>query len=95
MESPPSRDAAPRQDILDRYRSKIDALLAKYPGLSAVRVTQEISTGENGEDGYCGSVYPVRRYLHQVCPPRARVYQEVMNIFRKIPSFLNPCWATG
>ena len=36
---------------------------------------EEIS---KGEDGYRGSVYPVRRYLHQVRPARGRVYQEVL-----------------
>ena len=40
-----------------------------------MRVTQEIS---QGEDGYRGSVYPVRRYLHRVRPSRGRVYQEVI-----------------
>ena len=49
--------------------------MAKYPDLSAVRVTEEIS---KGEDRYRGSVYPVRRYLRQVRPVRGRVYQEVL-----------------
>ncbi len=40
-----------------------------------MRVTQKISLGE---DGYRGSVYPVRRYLHRVRPSRGRVYQEVI-----------------
>jgi len=64
----------PRGGILDRYRPQIDALLAKYPGLSAVRVKEEIS---RGEEGYRGTVYPVRRYLCRVRPSRGRVYQEV------------------
>src|SRR5271167_1145886 len=63
MASPPTSKPAPRKGILDPYRSRIDALLVKYPHLNAVRVTQEIS---KGEDGYGGSVYAVRRYLHQV-----------------------------
>ena len=75
MPSPPTPEAEPRESILDRYRPQIDALVAKYPDLSAVRVTEEIS---KGEDGYRGSVYPVRRYLHQVRPARGRVYQEVL-----------------
>jgi len=49
--------------------------VARYPELSAVRVTEEIS---RGKDGYRGSVYPVRRYLRQVRPARGRVYQEVI-----------------
>ncbi len=75
MSSPPTPGAEPRKKILDRYRARIDALVAKYPDLSAVRVTEEISKGEGGYDG---SVYPVRRYLHQVRPARNRVYQEVL-----------------
>ena len=75
MPSPPTREVQPRENILDRYRVRIDALVAKYPDLSAVRVTEEIS---KGEDGYGGSVYPVRRYLHEVRPARGRVYQEVL-----------------
>jgi transposase len=75
MPSPPTQEAEPRTNILDRYRARIEALVAKYPDLSAVRVTEEISKGEGG---YCGSVYPVRRYLHQVRPARGRVYQEVL-----------------
>ncbi len=75
MPSPPTREVEPRENILDRYRVRIDALVAKYPDLSAVRVTEEIS---KGEDGYGGSVYPVRRYLHEVRPARGRVYQEVL-----------------
>ncbi len=75
LSSPPAPARAPRESILDRYRARIDALVAKYPDLSAVRVTEEIS---KGEDAYRGSVYPVRRYLCQVRPPRGRVYQEVL-----------------
>lgn len=75
MVSPPAPTAEPRQSVLDPYRAKIDALVAKYPDLSAVRVTEEIS---KGEDGYRGTVYPVRRYLRRVRPSRGRVYQEVL-----------------
>ncbi len=73
--SPPASKPGRREGILDRYRPRIDALLAKYPHLNAVRVTQEIS---QGEDGYRGSVYAVRRYLCRVRPLRGRVYQEVI-----------------
>ena len=54
---------------------QINALLAKYPDLSAVRVLEEVA---RGEDGYRGSVYPVRRYLGKIRPARGRVYQEVL-----------------
>jgi len=75
MVSPPAPTAEPRESVLDPYRAQIDALVAKYPDLSAVRVTEEIS---KGEDGYRGTVYPVRRYLRRVRPSRGRVYQEVL-----------------
>ena len=75
MPLPPTPEAEPRENVLDPYRARIAALVGKYPDLSAVRVTEEISKGENG---YRGSVYPVRRYLCQVRPARGRVYQEVV-----------------
>jgi transposase len=63
-----------RPSELDSYRPRIDALIAKYPELSAVRVLEEIA---QGPDGYTGSVYPVRRYLRTIRPAPGRVYQEV------------------
>jgi hypothetical protein len=59
---------------LDPYKVKIDALLAKYPELSAVRIHEEIA---RGPDGYTGSVITVRRYVRSIRPARGRVYQEV------------------
>ena len=56
------------------HTAKIDALLAKYPELSAVRIREEIA---RGPDGYTGSASVVRRYLRKVRPARGRVYQEV------------------
>ena len=53
--------------------SKIDALPAKYPELSAVRICEEIA---RGPDGYTGSACTLRRYLRTVRPARGRVYQE-------------------
>jgi transposase len=70
----PAPQADEQESVLDPYRAQIDALVAKYPDLSAVRVLEEIS---RGEQGYRGSVYPVRRYLRRVRPARGRVYQEV------------------
>ena len=75
MPAPPVPTPGPGEGLLDPYRARIDALLAKYPDLSAVRILEEIY---RGEDGYRGSVYPVRRYLRQVRPARGRVYQEVI-----------------
>ena len=74
LDQPPMREVACRVSLLDAHRSKIDALLAKYPELSAVRVREEIA---RGPDGYTGSACTVRRYLRTVRPARGRVYQEV------------------
>src|SRR5271155_5089582 len=73
-DQPPGREVSCRTSILDAYRVKIDALLVKYPELSAVRIHEEIA---RGPDGYTGSVSLVRRYLRKVRPARGRVYQEV------------------
>lgn len=64
----------PREHKLNPYLSRIDALIDKYPELSAVRVLEEIS---RGPEGYRGSVYAVRSYLRRIRPARGRVYQEV------------------
>lgn len=75
MEQPPPRKSAePRSSILDPYHARIDALIKKYPELSAVRVLEEIS---KGDEGYPGGISLVRRYLRQIRPVRGRVYQEV------------------
>lgn len=75
MREPPSQTPAkPGRSILDPYRPRIDALIGKYPELSAVRVREEIS---KGNDGYPGGVSLVRRYLRQIRPVRGRIYQEV------------------
>jgi transposase len=74
LDQPPRREVVPRGSLLDANRSKIDALLAKYPELSAVRVHEEIA---RGPDGYTGSACTVRRYLRKVRPARGRVYREV------------------
>jgi transposase len=74
LDQPPTREVVRRGSLLDAHRSKIDALLAKYPELSAVRICEEI---RRGPDGYSGSVITVRRYLRSIRPPRGRVYQEV------------------
>jgi transposase len=71
---PPSHQVTHRSSCLDPYKSKIDALLAKYPELSAVRIHEEIA---RGPDGYTGSVITVRRYVRSIRPARGRVYQEV------------------
>ena len=74
LEQPPARSAPSRGSRLDPYKAKIDALLAKYPDLSAVRIHEEIA---RGPDGYTGSAITVRRYVRSIRPARGRVYQEV------------------
>jgi transposase len=74
LDQPPGREVQRRTSLVDAYRAKIDALLAKFPDLSAVRIHEEIA---RGPDGYTGSASLVRRYLRKVRPARGRVYQEV------------------
>ena len=74
LDQPPSRRVARRLSRLDPYKAKIDALVAKCPELSAVRIHEEIA---RGPDGYTGSAITVRRYLRTIRPKRGRVYQEV------------------
>jgi transposase len=74
LDLPPARQVARRASLLDPHKAKIDALVAKYPELSAVRVCEEIA---RGPDAYTGGACTVRRYLRTIRPARGRVYQEV------------------
>ena len=74
LAQPPTPPAARRASLLDPYVEQIQALLAKYPDLSAVRIREEIA---RGPQGYRGSATILRRYLRRVRPARGRVYQEV------------------
>ena len=74
LDQPPTRAARPRASRVNAHRAKIEALLAKQPDLSAVRIHEEIA---RGPEGYTGSVHVLRRYLRKIRPPRGRVYQEV------------------
>jgi transposase len=74
LDQPPNGRPAARKSPLDAYRAKIEALLAQYPELSAVRIHEEIA---RGPEGFRGHVTVVRRYLQKVRPARGRVYQEV------------------
>jgi transposase len=74
LDQPPARQVARRASLLDAHRAKIDALLAKDPELSAVRIHEEIA---RGPEGYTGSTSIIRRYLRTVRPARGRIYQEV------------------
>lgn len=71
---PPLSGFSPRASKLDPYHPRIEALIARYPVLSAVRVLEEIS---RGPDGYRGEISMVRRHLRKIRPARGRVYQEV------------------
>ncbi|MEZ6101078.1 MAG: IS21 family transposase [Pirellulaceae bacterium] len=75
MEEPPSQVAKqPRTSKLDPYKKKIDEIIERYPRLSAVRVLEEIS---KGEEGYQGGITLVKDYLRTIRPARGRVYHEV------------------
>jgi len=75
MDRPPERNPRPSQaSLLDPYKKQIDALLAKSPDLSAVRLLEEI---RRGDQGYPGGISLVRRYVRQLRRPRGRIYQEV------------------
>lgn len=74
LDQPPARQVIRRASLLDPYKAKINALVAKYPELSAVRIHEEIG---RGPDGYQGSTILIRRYLQTIRPTRGRVYQEV------------------
>jgi transposase len=74
LSQPPSPQATRRVRLLDPYLEQIQALLAKDPDLSAVRIREEIA---RGPQGYTGSAAVLRRYLRKVRPARGRIYQEV------------------
>lgn len=75
LEEPPSQIAKPtRTSKLDPYKKTIDELIDRYPCLSAVRVLEEIS---KGQDGYQGRITLVKDYLRTIRPARGRVYHEV------------------
>jgi transposase len=74
LDQPPALQVSRRASLLDPYKAKIDALLARFPELSAVRIREEIA---HGPDGYTGSASAIRRHLRQIRPARGRVYQEV------------------
>lgn len=76
LAAPPAERRRPaRGSQLDPFKPRIDALVARYPQLSAVRVREEIA---GGPEGYRGGLTLVRDYLRRTRPrPSRRVYQEV------------------
>ena len=75
MDAPSSQTATSRTSKLDPFKPQIDQLIDRYPNLTAVRVLEEIT---KGNDGYQGGVTLVRDYLRTIRPARGRVYQEVL-----------------
>jgi transposase len=74
LDQPPAREVGHRASLLDPHKAQINALVARCPELSAVRIREEIG---RGPDGYQGSTILIRRYLRTIRPARGRVYQEV------------------
>jgi transposase len=74
---PPTRSPRPARSKLDPFKSQIEAILARYPDLSAIRVMDKISHSVDGQPGYSGGLSLLRGYLRQVRPTRSRVYQDV------------------
>ena len=57
LDHPAARPRAARASLLDPYKARINALMEKYPELSAVRIREEIA---RGPDGYTGSGFDRR-----------------------------------
>jgi transposase len=77
MDRPPDRARrARRGSILDPHKPKIDALIDKYPDLSAVRVLEELRRAPNR---YPGEITLIRAYLRTIRKARGRVYQDVLH----------------
>jgi transposase len=74
MDAPPSQAVTSRTSKLDPFKPQIDQLIDRYPNLTAVRVLEEIT---KGNDGYQGGITVLRDYLRTIRPARGRVYQEV------------------
>ena len=68
MDAPASYIFMPTS-VLDPYVEQIQALVALYPDLSAVRIQEESS---RGPQGYSGSITILRRYLRRIRPARGR-----------------------
>lgn len=75
MENPPGSEPVSRSSILDPYKESIARILHASPGLSAVRVREELR-----QFGYGGGVRILQDHLRSVRPNRGRVYQEVEHL---------------
>jgi hypothetical protein len=83
LDQPPTKQRATRAGLVDPFRAKTDALLARWPNLSAVSIHEEIS---KPPEGYSGGVIVLRRYLRKIRPARGRVYQRITNRRRRCRS---------
>jgi transposase len=62
-DEPPTYEREPRGSILDPYKPKIHALLAKDPTLTGVRILEIIQ-----EEGYPGKISILRDFLREIRP---------------------------
>jgi len=76
-QQPPIRQVASRAKQLDPFHDRIAAILAKDPGLSAVRILEKISKPEGDSPGYQGGITQLRIYLRSLRTSKRRVYQDV------------------
>ena len=75
MDHPPDeKRRLPRASLIDPWKPKIDAILTRYPDLSAARILEEI---RRGPDGFRGGITVVRAYVRTKRKRNTRVYQEV------------------
>jgi transposase len=72
LDHPSPHEVARRASLLDPHKAQINALVARYPELSAVRIREEIARGPNG---YTGSTILIRRFLRTIRPARGRTYR--------------------
>lgn len=74
----PGGNITPRKTRLDPYKPKIKAIIDEYPTLSAVRVLEKISVGDDQLPSYAGSLTLLRAYLRTIRPHTGRVYQDIV-----------------
>lgn len=63
----PRRENGARGSIIDPYQDVLDAILARFPDLSGVRVLEKLR-----ENGYRGQITVVRERLRELRSPRVR-----------------------
>lgn len=78
QQAPVPQHRHPRGSGLDPYKPKIKSIIAQYPSLSAVRILEKISMGDDLMPGYAGGLTVLRNYLRTIRPHTGRVYQDVV-----------------